>query len=82
MSKIKINNTGVSSKNNTIRIENPKKADISHDVINQITNEITGDIMFKDNTEPFTPDNEFEPATKKYVDESVIPIDNIDGGDF
>ena len=41
---------------------------------NQYHNDTRGDVryIYKENTTPFTPDADYEPATKKYVDDSII----------
>ena len=36
----------------------------------ELKNEVKDNILWKDNTTPFTPDADYEPATKKYVDEN------------
>lgn len=40
------------------------------------------DVLTKSNTEPFTPDADYEPATKKYVDDKNIEIPLIDITDY
>lgn len=30
--------------------------------------------LYKENTDPFTPDGDYEPATKKYVDDSAATV--------
>jgi hypothetical protein len=52
----------------------------------KITSELSGkadktNVLELDNTTAFTPDADYEPATKKYVDESIptVPVDSVNG---
>ena len=44
----------------------------------ELKTEVKDNILWKDNTEAFIPDADYEPATKKYVDDNTNG--NIDGG--